>query len=249
MITDITKDFIINKLLKSRQFKRVLRLAKKIGYIDIQFTGCEKWNYPRDDKDYDTLDGPNKDGHYDIEGYSWEDVTAKVRLNLLNPFDLYTYIKSYLEYKEWEKEYYTWMWTIESFEIIKHDLAEEIANEKYPLDSVNFGITFNEDNTVKLNEHTKEEEELIRKNRQEEKKQLEIITRRDILLYIRQVHYKKIALGMYVNLDDPTIILVDEKYFKFDMKNGWSRKKLIKILNKWLKTLDFDYKVRYTIND
>lgn len=215
----LNKEFVKKELAKNSILEHSLKDAKKTGKIQINFTSCEKWNYPNNEE------STNRENNYDIEGYSWEDILVYSKLKLYRPSDFFIFIKNIIKYKCLDMWSECWLWTIQSLKVIKSDMAFDMV----------------------YNEHIEDYDEDLRKRVEGEANLFKSITRGQVLKYLRKIGYCKIGYGMYVLKEDPTVIAIDESKVKFDLKDGWSRKIIIRILNKWLKCLDYNYQVSYNL--
>lgn len=62
------------------------------------------------------------------------------------------------------------------------------------------------------------------------------ITDLEINLYLNK-NYNKLNDIIYVGIHDPSVFLVDERIFSFDLKHGWSKAKLEEIMSLWIKAV------------
>jgi hypothetical protein len=189
---------------------------------------------------------PRADGTFDVEGHAWTDINGYLTLSLLNKkhlniwlndvkdfiVDIYNdilsdykrfikapkasanYIYTYAKSLSLKRSY--WIWTVESFDVLKSDQAEERLTEK-------------------LGGH-EAELNLIRTDIKKHRKLLEDInngiSHSEVQLYARQ-DYARINEWMWVQKLDPTIILVDENEKPYDLKSGWSNQTILLILKIW----------------
>lgn len=228
----------IQEILKNDPiFQAVLRKAKKQSCANIHVSSAEKWNNPYDKEgvysdDPDIVEKPREDGHFDVEGHTWTDIYCEWDLRFWHVKDLYWWVK---QTKDWIKDSYelgwdyfkevqpfnkrheSWVWTIESFEVAKSDLAESLA----------------EDSLSRRN---------YKKYWEEIKLKKEKITDQELLDYVAKHSFKlsgKRGYDIYCTDNDPTVICVNEKDFPYDLKNGWSDKKIAEIIQHWFYLLEY----------
>jgi hypothetical protein len=218
-----------------------------------------KWG--EDNKQIDT-DGPKEDGSYDVEGHAWTDVNFQVGLDLLDKKDRKHWIldfKSWLEdvngiwkdtvniKKRWfnldlffsfvfrtistlglTKTY--WGSTVQSFAVAKSDLARDIAHDQ--LDSARPDRDM--DKWLKnINDRDPEYDAWLHKLIDLEKKIYSELKDDQVKEHVLKICDPISSPGLYVLREDPSIIYVDTAEVPYDMKDGFSNKKIAQILEDW----------------
>jgi len=229
---------IRKKLEKNIVFLKCIEKARKSDYFDIVSNTMEKWNFDSD------INHPN--GHYDVEGHKWIDIFLKYNYNLLNPKDLFHYLKNIFLNHSFKLNLTKWSFVINSFDIMKHDLANEKAESLVPLNLTSSIFSENKDGRIVID--SKNNEELIDDYTIEYLKQYNKIQKSELIRYIYE-DYFKLSDEIYIGINDPTLIVADEDYIKFDLKDGWSNKKICYIIQKYLFALSYYYIVRIKNDD
>ena len=243
---------ITTKLFAHWSFMRVYKRAYKTNQVLLHMTGVEKWNWPGEDGK--TSEVPNPDGHFSVEGHTWEDVEG---VWYLNPFSLADWVLWFEFFFRLIKESfkdgwirnrkrkgdflrsirnvawwiwrmaphdltfkrYNWIWVVESFSVIRNDLAEEALDAKYKITNIPPG-----------------------QYKERLDKEYAAVTPDQILEYLKANAYQ-ISNAMWVSKSDPTVIMVNEQIVLYDMKDGWSDKKVASIIRQWFYLL-FSLKVQ-----
>ena len=233
-------DVINQKLSESEVFKAILdRAIARKGDCPILISGCEKWNHPTEKNNWGKdSEAPNADGLYDVEGHCWTDIYGYARLNLFDPVDCIVYFNSIKEWWKdtkdiWSFKYFKssikfifnslnvfslnreyWIWTVESFDVLKSDLIDEKVSAYYG----------EKERSVmrKDFEGWKETCEKFRK----ETSYKEVLARANEELI-------KINDYMYVYKTDPTVIVIDHELQPYDMKDGYSNRMICQFLHVW----------------
>ena len=200
----------------SKVIKAILKRAKRRGFVEIYTHHCEKWEDTKWDGNGNIL--PDT-GVYDHEGHSTVDISTSFYPSILE------YIKANL-YGLWECIWYDgwhgrsiwwlnfrfrlpwdgWVWTINSFDSIKADMAMDMTIKE------TVGVTLND-----------KYEEFYSK-----------LMDSDVQRWL-DGHCKYIGCGYWILQNDETCFFVDEKYAetKFDLRDGWSNGKCAVLLSDW----------------
>lgn len=235
----LSPEIYFKKLLKKNYvFKSFIKQAKKNKCAKIIMTSIEKWNYPNKQ---------NNDKNYDVCGKSWEDICVQYNYKLYNPKDIIRYFVKLFKYKDFSLREQKYLFTLTSFEVMKYDLAEEKASKIVNLDSIEIRFEkISKSNLSVMSKNTKKEKETLKKYRNEIKSQYTNISDKELINsmskdYFRISNYKT---GIYVLKDNPTIIVVDNnKGYSFDLKDGWSNKRIAEIIQNYLSLLGYSYNV------
>lgn len=225
----------IKKLLKKNKlFQSFIKQSKKNDFAEIIMTSIEKWNFS---------DKPKTENEYDVIGKKWEDINVSYTYKLWKIKDFFRYIKNIIKYKDFKLQTERGLFSITSFEVIKWDLAEDIAYGIVPLDNVEFRFEkVPGTNYSKLMDHTPEEKKILEDYRKERDNQYNNITKDDLAKHILK-SYSILTNGLYVSKEDPTCIVVDNDIYKYDFKDGWSDEKIGELIGIYLMLLEYPYRV------
>ena len=226
-------------LAQSEIFCAVLSSAIKRNKFLVHITGCEKVNHATKENHWGRDQIPNPDGHYDTEGHEWTDIHGTYWLSPFKKSDIKQYFS---DIKSWWKdvmEFWNvrhpssairfaldtigvfwvrrsqWCWTVESSETFIHTLVDEKLTAFYGLNEA-----------FEASEHPLEYGRKLREF-------MEQTTHEEIMKYI-QANYLQINRFMWVQPNDPSVIVIDKEAETYDMKSGYSNLKLLTFLHIWL---------------
>lgn len=259
--SDITP--VYENLLNNEQFLIALnsiRYALVYFELKIFITGAEKWDLPTKDNDWGKKE--KAEGPYDVEGHAWTDINAEIELNLFDKIQRSRYLdsisygirevfeatKTYLTFmfkkpnvkinrltSKWNatKTYLKilktlpaifstkrsyWIWTVETYESFLNNLSEEIAFEENPISP---------DKDLELS--------TIDMATKRIKSSLTKSLDRDTIM--AESGYMRLDNSFWVNIEDPTNIVVDTYNYKPEMKDGLSNKDVDSIITRWIRAV------------
>lgn len=198
--------------------RKALARARRKGVFEVMVSGAEKYN--RFDHDLqDEPDGPGPNGHYDVEGHSCVDVYGYVTMNPLNPKDLYRLVGEFVTWfrDAWRYKFFSgapiyltwecWVWTVESLDVEHDNMAHDSIDGKHKSVS----------DTMKAYDAARAS-----------------ISLDDVRRFMdASPMYLPVHDGMWVNKMDPTVVVIDQGKFPFDMKDGWSNAAVLRLLSLW----------------
>ena len=213
-------------LKKNKLIKKLLQYEKKHGYITIHVNSCEKWNYSEPHEE------PKKDGSFDVEGHSSADVEASYYMNPFTSFDDLTrfivvgwdWVKDSFEFKSlsytvetfpFKRLWQQWVFVVDSYKTTKYDIVEK--KEGYTLD-----------------DYKKIEKKLGMKYNDFIGDAINKITDTEIEKFLDKDYYR-VTRGFHISKTDPTCMIFNEKIFYFDLKDGWSDKKIGYLISEYFK--------------
>jgi len=214
-------------LAKNKNFLAALDLAKKEGVFKVHVSGLEKWNQPEWEGD-ELIDTnvPRANGHFDVEGHCWTDIYGYVRFGFrdwLNEWprwwkdvrEVWSWrgLKSSLRFV-WQTVPFSpvhefWLWTVQSFDVVKSDMAGDMAFEKWG------------------------SKEITKEFIGVERSILDSLTYDQVLEKVSE-DYLQVNRFIWVGKLDQTVVVIDESQLPYDMKNGWSNTAILFILRVWL---------------
>lgn len=211
-------------------FTSAFDLAKKQDEFKVHITGLEKWNYLTGD----ALGEPKADGSFDVEGHCWTDIHGYLKLSRKEWAA--EWISWFRDVKEcWSWQYLAsslkfaaetapltpkkevWIWTVEGTSVLSSDIADEMVTQFYGNHNAEMKAMRND-----YAGYAKKREEIYKG-----------ISREQVLIKLAQ-DCLQVNRHLWVQKEDPTVIIVDELSFPFDMKDGWSNSHVLKILKMWL---------------
>lgn len=211
----------------------VARRANRLGRLDLHVTGAEKWNQPNFADP--STERVMKEGElYDVEGHSWTDIHGFYTLNFLSPKDwwllaraTWSWVKDMYDMRSlsftvatipFRRVWHNWVWTVESFDVIRNDMAEAEMEK--------LGI-----------EYTWQARDVYTAKFAEIKA---AYTLADIFGYLSEHYYpiaSQVFFTVWVSKTDPTVIVANEEFYKYDLKDGWSDKMIGFIIQEWFKAV------------
>lgn len=220
------KDELIAALSVHDVFNGVMDYAGKTGTLNLYISGSEKWNFPTEENNYQSDDKPKENGQYDVEGHKYADVYGFFKPALYSKIkSFFSYIldiiqftkilpyknrytkkiiyKPYIPFRyikeafPFTSTWSNWVWTVESLSILKDDIAEEKLIES-------------------SNKKWYLDKDLY-------KKTVDGITNEEIERKLNE-HYILLNTGVYAAKRDPTVILLDDRFYRYDLKDGYSDK-------------------------
>lgn len=230
----------MNQLRRSLEnnplFQAHLRLASKIGFLAVAVIHTEKYDHEHLRED---VRPPKQAGEqYDVEGHSGCDIYGIWRWELWRPSDLISYlrniagwVKDVWELKSWSfaratwpfgMYHMAWVYSISSMKDIRFDVAEEV--HIHPLFTEGKKYTF-ADRDAAFKAASDYEKKMTRK---EVEAMLASWSYTPVRSNVRPVP------AVWVHGTDPTVMVVDEAYVPFDLKDGWSNSRLAHIVGLWL---------------
>jgi hypothetical protein len=223
----------IRKALKEHKLlQAVIKTGNRTGEITISSMECEKYNNC-DPISLEVSDLPMADGHFDIEGHNSTDISVSYKDSVWSllwsfPLAVLAWGRDLIILRDWgmAKIFHPfrltgsgWLFVVDSFEVQMGEYAEEIVRLIYP--------------------------KLQQTNRQEF--DAEVMKARKALDYSRLSDhlvangYWKVNGWLYVDKKDPTVMVVDESVCRYDLKNGWSDRKIASIISMWVNLILFTY--------
>jgi hypothetical protein len=221
-------------LAQNPLFQGHLRLAKRLGFLPVSIIHCEKYDHVHEEERPPKL--PNE--QYDVEGHSSCDVYGLWRYEMWRPRDVWNYavnawqwLKDVWDLKSWgfawdtlpfDTYHTSWVYTVDSMRDNKWYVAEEEL--LYPL--------YDADKSPA--------DEDLRGAHEAMEARVKTITGDDVKAALVRWGYVAASSPfrgepvLWVNPSDPTVFVADERFFHFDMKDGWSNNALCKILHAWL---------------
>lgn len=219
----------LQKLLDGHPvLQAVLRTANKTGLVLVSNTSMEKWNYP-DGTGNEELE-PRSDGHFDVEGHGAADVEASFDVRIGWSFfkAAILWLWELARDRDWQfskvtspfkKKWTNWLFVVDSFTSVSWEYAEEIVELTHPgLWRLDYKKYF-------------AEVEKVQKG----------ITVSQIGAYLKNKGYWMPRKGMFISPTDPTCFVCDDSFYGFDMKSGWSDKKIYKLVELWFTSMDYGY--------
>jgi len=155
-------------------------------------------------------------------GYSSEDITGfyvpdslldYIKANIMNYIESvkeFGFIKAF-SFCSFKLPWSGWVWVVSSVGSIGYDLIDSMIRE----------------------EENPEKKELLQKNYHEYAKSFS----RDEIYYYLNSHFLKLSAHIWVNRNDPTDLVYDEKYKPYNLPDGWSTEQLGQILAEWFKEI------------
>jgi hypothetical protein len=249
--------------MSNKMLNDIVKTAKKRGYLAIGITGLEKYNnYGTKVKGSDP-NGPKADGSYDIEGHTWTDINMQVVLSPFDAENRERWLKDLKEWLSDVKDIWKdtvnlkrrwfnldlffgfvfrtldtlgpvktyWAGTIQSFAIAKSDLAssmaEEIMEKSRPETRGDWLSNINNPNydpkySAWLTKYSKKEKSVHKK-----------LTKKQVKDHVKTI-CDPFTRGLWVLKEDPTIVYVDTDVHPYDLKDGFSDKKIEEILGWWV---------------
>jgi hypothetical protein len=219
----------------------VLERAYEVGFVEIYPIEETKWNYGSWNKE---LLKPRNDGSFDVEGHSSSDIYAvwdvrwweRRHWHSLKE-SLIDYLKEVVDFLRYEFFHFLiknrryalisfektlfnnpfkirqegWVWIVDSLSSAMDFAAYQLADYSIPNEH-------NHEKVVRLADELMETEE----------------GRKKVFDHmIKESNLVKVTDYMWVNENDPTCFVVDEKIIPFDMKDGWSPEMLAEIISEW----------------
>lgn len=203
------------------------------------------------------------DGSFDVEGHAWTDILIQYDIDLksledivawaLETFDwletlvdviksclnfknktfkpglIFNFIKSTIKTLGLTKN--RWGITVQSFDVAIYDLAHDKASillaaewpEMPDLDELFSGHVNKKSDIYK---------KFLAKLTETEKQLAEKVTHEEVLQYVKSI-CRYIGRGLYISLEDPGIIYINNFVRPYDLKNGYSDKEISAILADW----------------
>lgn len=222
-----------SKLSSNKLMAKILDFHKRKGRIDAYCHALEKYRH-------DGKEGPP----WDVHGHSCEDIYVRWTPSLLelipywagntlnwiveswedstprkkkypNPIYFLKTLKKYFDiYMANQSDY--WVFVIDSFQSFAAGEVEEIAAEELGGWEVYRKMLYDKTSGSKRKEL-------------EAKAELKL-NDKDFLIQRIERDYVRINSYLWVQADDPTVFIVDEKIRKFDLPTGWSEKYIIETL-------------------
>lgn len=236
-------------LAKDKNVEALLEHLKDDDTITLSNRELDRWNYPpKTDNDR------NEDGTFDVEGLNCSDVISvipnrwymprywrRTLSDILSYFsdlkdalaEAFYYLKNlkiaaaarffwiYAKYHPFSRDREAWVWVVSSKSSVVADHAVDCAVD------------------IVLDKH-KETHRQISKRWDEIQVMLEEV-RKDpeaiLASYMRTYEHIQISPAMWVQKDDPTCFIVDDKIHPYDLRDGWSYEKIAEAVEMWLYTL------------
>lgn len=203
------------------------------------------------------------DGSFDVEGHTWTDILVQydislkslediiawalealdwlkltfeafkgcldIKKGIFRPGLVLNYIK--ITYKTLGLSKSRWGITVQSFDVAIYDLAQDkasilLAAERPEMPD--FDDLFSNSSSGKSDIYKK----FLLKLAEAEKQLAEEISYKEVFEYVRSI-CRYIGRGLYVSLEDPGIIYVDNTLRPYDLKDGYSDKEVSAILADW----------------
>jgi hypothetical protein len=217
--------------------RRIKDEAEKSGRITAYVSSLEKWNF----------DGSEKEP-YDVEGHNGADVLLVYKRNPLKLADWIDYLKELVDAAKeryWPEKFnadqYLCLdiWTLEN---MRHELADELGSTRIevarPGSDPLWSFTDDGEGTAEDKAEWDAYYGDMRKKRLEAFEEITLDKAREMVRH----EYLSFGKGLFVRKDEMAFILVDNSEFKYDMKTGYSNKRLMLIVQLWAtRVMGLDY--------
>lgn len=220
----------INQILKKDIIRRLLSHLGHKNELDIEFTTYEKWNW-------DGSEEPGPNGYFDKEGSAWSDVLVGQRLNFFNYRDIlyigYFFKRSIKAYVNFFDRYWLIPTPMSVLLAIKSTILLIIRRECWKTFCLaSLAVAEDDMPDEKKDEITEDKDRLDQ-----------------VIDILKKEGYVSILHGdeIFVNSENPQFIYIDERKYPFDLRDGWSDKKIKKIIIEMALTLLFaNYSKEYS---
>ena len=219
-------------LEKNKHFCSIIDYVSKTGFVDVSIDSMERYS------NSDTPEAPNPDGTFDHEGTDAVDINGYYYMYPLSNLDdlmsvcrcAWDWLSFSLRHKSWyyfkeahpfKKKWEQWLFVVDSFKCARHEVAEAHELAKLYLSHGNYKAyhKFTADLTP-------------------------TITDAEVNTHLLKTGHFMVTPGFYVSESDPTCMLFNQKYFPFDLKDGWSHMYVLGLLMRYFASAGIHVSIR-----
>lgn len=217
------------ELNKRDNFKMAIDYSKRKGFAFVSMDTMEKYYIDKDSSSFEHLEEKPDDKEWTTEGTTSVDINVHYYPNLFTLDGIKTL---FLAIYSWIKD------IIEEPSLFKYSFSSnpffEWVNWLFVFDSwdaVRYEII---DNDKNIRRYSKEYQDKVQK-----------ISKEEIINYLDNSElYEKVGDKFYSQKNDPTCIVCLEEH---DLKDGYSHKKIVSLLNEWIK-IGYGEEVKFVLS-